>query len=310
MLAALVATLGLLLFSIGGIGILGGVILFTSAFLVSPLAKLLPYFKDAKILKTFMRFALAFALSILGIFVTVIGTPSGSSVENAPEPPIEQIERNEGTDAATENEPETETELETEKDTVISDLEIITAEDHPTYYGSTEQAHKVWKNINKEKIVFADSYDKYTENTIICMSGYRTGEKNQIIRNIEIYFKNFSSPIDLSLKDALNIAKTYLPFEIINSYYEFYKSYCIQPLDDDNKNTYYIVSYHLTESAKSAYYSNEHSYSGTIDVIICSNQNENVDYFTIGFGTPKWMGFLDRNGYQKTEWDYDFYKNE
>ena len=190
---------------------------------------------------------------------------------------------------------------------VNEDFSLVTAEGHPAYYGSTKEAHSIWGKAEKGKIIFADSYDKYSDKTIIAMDGYSQGEKNEVIRGFEIYFKNFSTPMRVTLDDALKIADGYIPYEIISKWYEFNGSYCIQPVNvDDEEEVYYVVSYHLTESGSGAYYANEHAYSGSIEVIFEVNQEGNVNYFTVGFGTPRWMSSLSTNGYEKIEWNYDF----
>jgi len=194
-----------------------------------------------------------------------------------------------------------------QEEEINEDFALVTAEGHPAYYGSTKEAHSVWGKAGKGKVIFADSYDKYSDKTIIAMDGYSQGEKNEMIRGFEIYFENFSTPMSITLEDALKIANGYIPYEIISEWYEFNGSYCIQPVNsDDEKETYYVVSYRLTESGSDAYYADEHVYSGSIEVIFEVNKAGNVNYFTVGFGTPRWMFSLNTNGYEKTEWNYDF----
>lgn len=186
-----------------------------------------------------------------------------------------------------------------------SDLEIITREGHPTYYGSVEVSHAIWDGIDKETVIFADSYNKYKQGkTILYMSAYRNSD---LIRDIGIYFSNFEEPVGMTLEDVLIIAASYMPFGVMDDYYEFKDSELIVPDDGVDKDTYYVVSYRLTEEGKSAYYSNEHEYSGTIDVIIAYSNEGVPQNISIGFGTPRWMSSLSTNGYHKEEWDCDLY---
>ena len=56
-----------------------------------------------------------------------------------------------------------------------------------------------------------------------------------------------------------------------------------------------------------AYYANEHPYSGRITVIFYTDSTSgSVKIITIDFGTPKWMNFPEKNGYERTEWVFDF----
>lgn len=188
---------------------------------------------------------------------------------------------------------------------IDTDLEIITREGHPTYYGSVEASHAIWDGLDKEAVIFADSYNKYKQGkTILSMSAYRNSD---LIRGIEIYFSNFEEPVELTLEDVLKIAASYMPFEVMDDYYEFNDSKLIVPNDNTDKSTYCVISYHLTEEGKSAYNSKEHEYSGTIDVIVAYNNDGTLQNFSIGFGTPRWMSSLSTNGYHEEEWSCDLY---
>jgi len=188
-----------------------------------------------------------------------------------------------------------------------TDLSLITAKGHPTYYGSIKDAHNIWDSAEEGKVVFNQS-NNYSNKTIIYISGY--SEKEDIIRNIEINFKNFSEPMSFYLEDTLNIVSEYIPYDIINQWYEFYKSYCVHPIEKNSEDntTCYVISYCLTESGKTAYGSG-HSYGGTIDIVLYVNSAGSVDYFTIGLGTPRWMDSLELNHYELVEWYYNFLEN-
>lgn len=187
------------------------------------------------------------------------------------------------------------------------DLATITTKGHPIYYGSTEKAHEVWDDVGGEKVIFPDSYDSYSDETIIFMDGYSSEEDDPIIRDIQIYFQNFSTPLKISLNKALKIADGYLPYDIISKWYEFGESYCLKPKDSGSTDaTYYVVTYHLTDAGSTAFYAKEHSYSGTIDIIFEVAPNDTVNYFTIGFGTPRWMSSLGTSDYSVIDWHHDF----
>ena len=182
-----------------------------------------------------------------------------------------------------------------------NDLDIITREGHPTYYGDIEQAHFVWDNVEKGKILFPDNYhDKYSDSTMLVIG---LGASKKDIRKLEIYFENMENNTDITLDTAISVLEEYLPYDIIEKWYEFNKSYRIVANDEDNE-MYYVVSYSLKEEY--AYSKeNEHSYSGSVDVIIKINEKGNADYLTIGFGVPRWMMSLDTNGYSSEEWYYN-----
>lgn len=148
---------------------------------------------------------------------------------------------------------------------VYTDIEIVNRENHPTYYGSVTNAHETWADIEKGKILYGNSlYEKYTDSTIISLDSY---ESEDIIRSLGIYFSNFEFPVEISIDDALLIASSYMPFDVIEQYYEYKNSYMIEPDEESGEeSSYYIISYTLTESGRSAYEKREHTYSGSIDV--------------------------------------------
>ena len=183
-----------------------------------------------------------------------------------------------------------------------TDLEIILREGHPTYYGSVEESHKFWKKDGKKKkIIFGDSTDKATENTILTMGAYRDSD---LIRDITIDFDHFEENPKYTIDEVLPIAASYMPFDVIAEYYEYRSSRKIVPKEGETGGTYYVITYGLTEEGSNAYGDKKHEYSGSIDVIM-PEEDGHIPYLTIGFGTPKWMGFLDKNGYDAEDWKVD-----
>lgn len=184
------------------------------------------------------------------------------------------------------------------------DMSIITRNEHPTYYGSVEQSHKIWDDVEKGKIHFADNNYGYNDHPILTMDCYRNED---IIRGIYINFTNFEEIPELSIDDTLPILASYMPYDIMDKWYEFKSSEVIVPDDtSSDKETVYLISYRLTEDGSNAYYAKEHSYSGTIDVMISTKDNI-VQNVNITFGTPKWMSSLSQNGYHTEEWDCNLY---
>ncbi len=185
-----------------------------------------------------------------------------------------------------------------------TDMDIILRAGHPTYYGSVEQSHKVWDDVEDGKIHFGDKSYGHNDTPILTMDAYR---QSDIIRTTCINFYNFSDNQNVTIDEAIHIASTYMPYEIMDQYYEYRGSEMIVP--DEGKrdgSTYYTISYSLTEEAGDAYYKKEHEYSGSIDVIIQSD-NEIVTSINITFGKPRWMYSLSQNSYHTEEWSCDLY---
>ena len=191
------------------------------------------------------------------------------------------------------------------------DWEFLTRDSHPAYYGSMQEAELIWEDVPKEKILFADSSTRYSDKTILVLDGYDTEDDEVLrIRDIEIYFDNFSEPMDIYLEDALGLISSYIPYDVINEWYEFSSSYKVMPKDLQEKNEkYYVVEYALTEEGGDAYYDDKHSFGGRITIIIQEDEFGKIKTVTMDLGVPKWMNFLERNGYIEQEWHYDFLEN-
>ena len=181
-----------------------------------------------------------------------------------------------------------------------NDLEWLTQEGHPTFYGSTTQAHSIWTNIEKGKIIFADSFAKYQRGkTVLLMDGY-SQEKNEVIRDLEVYFMNCNPPLQLTIDEAVPIAAEYFPHEIASKWYEHERSF-YQPATKAGEYSYYVCYYGLTDAAGTAYYAKEHSYPGSMTIVFCVNSDGYVDYFHYTYGTPRGIGDP-----KTSDWAFDF----
>lgn len=179
-------------------------------------------------------------------------------------------------------------------------MEWIKTDGHPKYYGDISKAYEVWNNSNG--IISIDKNNHLSDNTILSI----TANDNELIKNIYINFKNFDNASDIDLSTALDIVEEYMPNDIINQWYEFKRSYKIQPINDED-NDYYIITYGLTDEGSDAYYDKIHHYSGSIDVIISMNLDDvTVNSASIEFGIPRWMNSLKTNGYEKLNLNYEF----
>lgn len=188
-----------------------------------------------------------------------------------------------------------------------TDLEIITRTGHPTYYGSVISSHTIWDDVPKNKIIFADKNETFGNETIISMSAYKNSD---LIRSIHITFSNFENPINYTIEDVLPIVSSYMPYDIIDKYYHYTGSRLIAPNEDNSKREkYYTFSYGLTEEGRSSYYEKIHEYSGSIDVVITTDDNDIVDNFYIDFGVPRWMSSLDLNKYHQETWECNLRNN-
>ena len=174
-----------------------------------------------------------------------------------------------------------------------TDMEIILRESHPKFYGSVEQSHKIWDDVKGKRIRFGDTGNLVRiDHPILYMDNSYSDQ--DLIIDVEIYFENFEINPNLSLNEALPIAAEYMPFDILEQYYEFKRSF---KNSDSSGEEYYTVSYWLTKEGGEKYRANEHPYSSNIDVIICVKAGV-VQYITIGSEKPKWYSLKD-----SVEWE-------
>ena len=110
--------------------------------------------------KVGLALAVCFALFVISIIIMP---------KQAEEPTQAETPTQKETPVQAETTVQTEEPLQEE---INGDLEIIVRQEHPTYYGSVEVSHTIWNDVPKGKIVFADSFDKYNDDTILSMSAY------------------------------------------------------------------------------------------------------------------------------------------
>lgn len=184
-------------------------------------------------------------------------------------------------------------------------MEIVTRSGHPTYYGSVESSHTIWSDVEKDKIIFGDDLSTFGDKTILSMSAHRDSD---LIRGICISFSNFEQPVTFDIEDVLPIIASYMPYDVMDKYYQYNGSKLLAPDEDTlEQEKYYIISYGLTDDGKDGYYEKTHEYSGSIDVIINTDKDGKVDNFSIGFGTPRWMSYPNKNNYHQDYWQCDLY---
>lgn len=209
----------------------------------------------------------------------------------------------EETKQAEETTPQTEVQTQTEKEeeTSTSTNRLITMENHPVLYDYLSAAHTFWDNDAERSIDFPDDYfDDYKEGeTVLIIDAYVDTERDKadhLIRGFEIY-----PDTKIALDEGLEIAKTYLPLDILKEWYTKEHSYCYY-FDDSNEYIYNML-YVPTEEGKNGIKESGKDYN-----YVCINvylENDVVKAIAISSvnSTPK-TGNLNRS--EKTEWDFDF----
>lgn len=189
------------------------------------------------------------------------------------------------------NKTETKVPIETEKvtESPITDMELVMSHHRARYYDPFENAEQMKEQANKGAVVTPNS-GKYSSDTIVLFDGY-----DDNISEIEIYFKNFSTPADISLEQAVEVAYHYLSHAIIDIYYDLNETYLLKSIAGGEN--YYIIKYVLNDAGKKS------SYSGQIDIIFTVSV-DSVSSLVIASRTPRWMT-TSSDEYDTMEWEID-----
>lgn len=119
----------------------------------------------------------------------------------------------------------------------MSDLEIMTIEDHPVLLGSIDAGQELWKE-NLARVGIYDS-DQDTviqgaeDSKMMELKGY-----GDSIKTIRLYF-NRMKDTKVSLEEAIKITVSYLPWDILVQYYEPYTANRVSSVESPEKNPVY-----------------------------------------------------------------------
>lgn len=205
----------------------------------------------------------------------------------------ESSEKSEAEISDVSSEPESSDESSAES-VVVSDLDIITREGHPTYLGSVELSHQIWDDVEKGKILFGDGILDHRNKYILSMNALRNSD---IISGVSVNFSYFEPRPSLAVNDVLPIIYGYCPFDNETSNYRFYHSYAIIPDDGyEEKGSCYITSYKNDDE--------------TWYVFINVSPDGTVDSFSFGRSLSRWMYSLKINNYHTVDWHFDFLSPE
>lgn len=206
-------------------------------------------------------------------------------------------------------EPETKEDAATEKATTekgsneeikdISAYELVSMEGHPVLYDYLSTAHTFWDNYAEKRIDFPDDYfdDFQSGKTALVIDAWLSLERDldeHMIRGFEIYPNK-----EISLDEGLDLAKSYLPLDIMKKWYALEWSKCYY--SEENKEYQYYVLYVPTESGKENIDKQglDYNYVG----VSLTVQNDIVIGLSVVSTNP--LG-RTANGYKEIDWEYDF----
>ncbi len=133
----------------------------------------------------------------------------------------------------------------TDKNT-LSDLEILTLDSHPKFYGDYKEAKKFWADY--KQVMVDKTSSEYEDKLLLAATG-----NNKVITDITIDFTH-SDEIKhkLTVEKVLKIVCEYIPYDILEKYYEYTESFYETSKDGNYKAYHYIMSLNKEGKAASA----------------------------------------------------------
>ena len=179
----------------------------------------------------------------------------------------------------------------------LSGLELLSMDGHPVLYDYLSNAHTFWDSYADGRIEYDGDYQ--SGKTVLMIETYEMFEldlKEHMIRSFEIYPDE-----KLSLKDGLELTKTYLPLDVMKKWYALEDSecYCFK---EDNEY-WYCALYTPTKKGRKAINKSKLDY-GRVFVLICIQKNI-VDSIRID---SAYMLPNTGSNYKVKKWSYDFMK--
>lgn len=211
-------------------------------------------------------------------------------------PTTSQESKTEATEATNSISISTPTETTKAENTPLADWDIVMRDGHPRFDDDETLPGFVWKDVPKEKVLLADTNASYRDTNIITTHSF-----NGKLDSIEVYFSHFSSPISITVEEALPVIKSYLPIDRMTGLYEINKAFIAIPKDGNGKDTHYFIEYTKPEEAKEN--NKDLFYNVVVEIVV---KNGQVQMFRVFDDMPNWTRKLDFNGYTEEIWNYDF----
>lgn len=115
--------------------------------------------------------------------------------------------------------------LNSDKNTIsqsLPDMELLTLKEHPKFYGDYKAAKSFWKEFEKAIVVNASGTTFYEDALLLVTTG---DSDNGVITNVTINLSDYEKKHDLELDNVMRLICDYIPYDIINQYYDFKEAF-------------------------------------------------------------------------------------
>lgn len=163
--------------------------------------------------------------------------------------------------------PESQEQTESQKKQKLTYAELVTLKDHPKYYGDYKVAKKFWKKY--DEVVVDVTATGHNEEALLFVGTI----DSKVIDNIRINLSDVEGNQNIELEDVLPLVCDYIPYEIIDKYYDFKEAFH-EIYKAGNYEAYHYVM-DLNDAGKEANKSGEIKYDDKFSFqIIHRNDNE------------------------------------
>jgi hypothetical protein len=118
------------------------------------------------------------------------------------------------------------------------EVKMVMKEGHPLYYGNIKDAITFFRGNDDIKIMQKGDTEYTGNDTLVITSIYPDSD---IIGDIYFDFSLLQKSEEYSIDDMLNIICDYIPFDIVNQYYDFEESFMEESPEGDFVGYYYIM---------------------------------------------------------------------
>lgn len=181
----------------------------------------------------------------------------------------------------------------------LPDIELLTLKEHPKFYGDYKAAKSFWKGFDNVKVV--NSRQKiYNEDALLLV----TSGNEDVITNITINLSDYEEKQSLELEKVMRLICDYIPYDIIEQYYDFKESF--HEMNKDGKYEAYHYVMELNDKGKDVNKSGERYFQSKFAFQII-HRNDNDWIATINY--LAYEGIHDRLKSDGVEaWDVDIEK--
>lgn len=180
--------------------------------------------------------------------------------------------------------------------------ELLTKANHPKLFSSRADVKRFYEGQGR---IVKLNFSKYDNKTVLCFETVPENiftdsqDDDAKVREIQIYLSNAQETNNIKIDEAVDIAETFIPWEIMDEYYELAETKCADYLSAANNKRYYDIRYHLKEKYQSKYMVD--GYPGSITIRFEADTNNRVKNIRIAILLNQLGGRFDNN-YKFTEW--------